>query len=724
MDHVDPRTKPQSGPRPVLFMYKTTSTMRFIETYKRTNRNVTNGGDRRTAHANRVAKDLHNELMHKKLQTQKVLKNATAAEAVPDSDGESNDSDLSPSYEPLASNDETLSTNNGTTNPETIVPLISSENDSDASHGTAEFHPYDNDGSKKEKSSRSAKKRRRSRSSSKHDKHRSSDKHARAHTSKLDRSRNSVKHEKRRSSDKHERSRTSEKRGRSRSTEKHESKRKRVSPLRINKRNNTVVNKGMAVAIFLEFAPIAVFNFNYILIFQIDETSQDERVVANKENKAPACTSAYAHSLGKDDSLEANLENLFSGPRRVRSSSFHLDELFPTVSSSPEQPGQADHTEMSIDVDADKIETYEMAGESANDMNSVVENNDAPFEMNDDHDALDEMDILKMSQSPIDEDDAQAVKAEEDCDDSSDDSSGEEIMMEAENVNSTPPSNTQENFNQVNASTKSHCVLCTFQRDDAKKLVAHYKNAHPDNEVYVSRMTDSRSESVKNSAFLAIIGDDSVQSDCPFCDETMLMTVRNWITHFTEHTGEFEYRCTKCALLHTSNTHDKCDDAIAITVIEHTMENGVLRAYMCRLCNFMQLGKTRMINHLSNEHHVNVDCVDAMIQEFILLRSLSTAADVQKVKEVARELAQVNSAVLPFNMDNNRAQASLDLDANENKPDNVLPSVEADHATPETVEREIAAEVADAEIEEKSGFKMKSHLKSIDFFVVSSIHCR
>lgn len=244
VEHNDPRSKPRNVPRKMLRMYRTSTTSRFIETYKRTHRNVTNDGVCRVVHPNSTTTHMY-ESMRKKIQTQEALKNAGTAEDfqnVSDSD-DGSDSDLSPTYEPIASNDGV--TINGV-NPESIVPSISSENDTDASHVTAEFHPVSKKDSSKEKSSRSTKKRRRSRSSGKHEKHRNSEKHSRVHSStKHERTSTSSKRDKHRSSDKHERPRGSDKRERSRSSDKPDNKRKRVAPLLINKRNNTVISKGM-----------------------------------------------------------------------------------------------------------------------------------------------------------------------------------------------------------------------------------------------------------------------------------------------------------------------------------------------------------------------------------------------------------------------------------------------------------------------------------------------
>lgn len=480
---------------------------------------------------------------------------------------------------------------------------------------------------------------------------------------------------------------------------------------------------------------------------------------ANKENKAPA----YVQPLSKDEALtvEANLENLFSGPIRTGGSQFHL-ELFPTVLSSSVATSSRDHAEKSIATDAKELESIDMAKTFSNDVHSVIENNGSEIDHNDNNDGMDEMDemeVLKVSQSPnemIDETDEiiHVVKTDMSGGDSDDESGADEALMKLENIHYTVPPNTDKNSNQVNANTNTRCMLCTYQRDNVKKLVAHYVNAHPDNEVYISRMTANCCESVKKGSFIGIMGNKAIKSNCPFCDESMSMEAEDWITHFTEHTGEFEYRCSKCDLLGAAETHERCDDASAITVAEHAMDNCLLRAYMCSNCNFTQLDKSRVINHMSNEHQI---CVDLLCQEFVLLREmnapLTTTNDsaVQKVNEVARELAQCNevrnsvvvltedsqeSAGLP-NAETNTKQESIDNDIPPQESSNAEESIDEHEHVPESVETErekeekthldqkdevkMTAVVAD----EKSTTEMKSHCDLIFFFfhIFSLIHC-
>lgn len=198
VDHYDSRTPPSDKPRELMRLRTSVATARFNETYRRTIRDVTNdSGSRNVAHSNHFAV-LKNALKHNPLD----------ASANPNEDS---DSDLAPTY--IISAPISVGPN------ESRVPV------------------------KKDKSSRSVQKR--GRSSSKNGEHRKSEEHTGVRISSgRDRSHSTSLREKRLCSDKQKRSRASGKRGRSHGIANDGSKKQRVSPLRINKRNNTVVSKG------------------------------------------------------------------------------------------------------------------------------------------------------------------------------------------------------------------------------------------------------------------------------------------------------------------------------------------------------------------------------------------------------------------------------------------------------------------------------------------------
>lgn len=445
-------------------------------------------------------------------------------------------------------------------------------------------------------------------------------------------------------------------------------------------------------------------NFDDVYTFYSipDEAPLEERVFANKENTAPM----FAHPPVKFESLtvEDNLENLFSGPIRTSDSSTHLDGVFSNALSAP----PTTETDLRDNRNAANDNEAETTGDHSDSANVGDDGQTNQIEYDD------EMETLQMSQSPSEmgHENYQDVNMEGEGSESNDESDANELVMELEN--STPPSNTFKEHNQVNVSTKSQCVLCTYKRDSTKKLVAHYVNSHSSSEVYISRMSEHCSDSVRNNTFIGVICNDTNTSACPFCNEVLSMPAKKWITHFTEHTGEYEYRCNKCTSLRTSNKHPKCGDAATTIVVEHTMENGMLRAYMCDYCNFMQLDKTRVLSHLSDEHQV--DGVGYMCHDFVLLREINSPSTMtndvafQAVGGFAK-LAQLNEVTNSIVLLSDESQDSAgsaskgknlaathippqeSLDATDNVSENTDAIVNGTESAPEHIAETVADDV-------------------------------
>lgn len=190
---------------------------------------------------------------------------------------------------------------------------------------------------------------------------------------------------------------------------------------------------------------------------------------ADKENKAPAYIPAYVPTSSKEEPPatvdESGLEHLFSGPIRTSgpflSLAGTLGELFTTDELSSPTGSQTHHAEKPTAIDNEMIELQ-------SDVLNLIDQNSgigAENEHNDGIDAMDEMETLKVSQSPLSEmlddlDINRAVKTEGVCADSDDESDAvESTETDCHNSNTVPPPNTDNMPNQVNPSTNSDCVL-------------------------------------------------------------------------------------------------------------------------------------------------------------------------------------------------------------------------------------------------------------------------
>lgn len=209
--------------------------------------------------------------------------------------------------------------------------------------------------------------------------------------------------------------------------------------------------------------------------------------------------------------------------------------------------------------------------------------------------------------------------------------------------NNLPPNN-DESVNILDLVASKRCKICDKYFNTPTKLVAHYVRDHPDADVYISRITPTYGSLVKNGTFDAIIADKKIKSVCPFCEKVESFVQSKWITHFTHHTGEYEYKCNKCKQLITTSKHDKCRSN-ATKINDFSMENNLFKAYVCRACNFTKLIRNDIEIHVENQHPgANID--ETIIQ-FDLLKTNQDDKTVDKpIENVKREqLSQTNEDV-------------------------------------------------------------------------------
>ncbi|XP_014094051.3 uncharacterized protein sov isoform X1 [Bactrocera oleae] len=96
---------------------------------------------------------------------------------------------------------------------------------------------------------------------------------------------------------------------------------------------------------------------------------------------------------------------------------------------------------------------------------------------------------------------------------------------------------------------------------------------------------------------------------CPFCLEHKRMKKPNWIEHIKTHTGEYNFECSNChqpgAKGWQLEKHIKTN-CIGATVMRKyvTPTEPVLLAHVCQLCNFIQLRRQNIDNHLVKQHDI------------------------------------------------------------------------------------------------------------------------
>lgn len=155
------------------------------------------------------------------------------------------------------------------------------------------------------------------------------------------------------------------------------------------------------------------------------------------------------------------------------------------------------------------------------------------------------------------------------------------------------------------------CALCSYT-GSLTGIVQHYVRYHPLHEVYVSRVPNIVGAKLKKDPMLVTgtMKEQNITFKCIFCQEELSKKKYNWKLHLASHTGEYRYKCTNCtikSLAPSTNAHDSECVGPAMEVVNDVMfEDNHIYGYMCRLCNYVQLSRSKLDTHLKEEHGRNI----------------------------------------------------------------------------------------------------------------------
>lgn len=161
------------------------------------------------------------------------------------------------------------------------------------------------------------------------------------------------------------------------------------------------------------------------------------------------------------------------------------------------------------------------------------------------------------------------------------------------------PKNTNPNLCLSNPQSQI-CVLC---QKSYKRTVYHYKTSHEHSEVFVSRLSPRMAEAARNGSIsvkrCAKYSMKYLKTVCLFCEIEKEFSLYYWTQHIRSHTGEYANECLNCNKIVCFNTHcgkttTKKDD--------FDLKISNLHAFICRECNYIQINKEKMLQHLKNEH--------------------------------------------------------------------------------------------------------------------------
>lgn len=146
------------------------------------------------------------------------------------------------------------------------------------------------------------------------------------------------------------------------------------------------------------------------------------------------------------------------------------------------------------------------------------------------------------------------------------------------------------------------CIVCD---ESLRYAVPHYVQHH--SEVYVSRLTQSVYNSYTTAEPTSSFDGKEYEAMCPVCQSTRSLPKMAWIDHLTSHTGEYRYCCGRCkkrVLRQNDHISRRCGGKTLEKKIDIGFEcdtHGIY-AYVCKKCNYIQLGRDRLVLHLRMQH--------------------------------------------------------------------------------------------------------------------------
>lgn len=173
----------------------------------------------------------------------------------------------------------------------------------------------------------------------------------------------------------------------------------------------------------------------------------------------------------------------------------------------------------------------------------------------------------------------------------------EKTEDEAEIVN--PQKNTNKMMYAKNDAFRTWCELCNKPQTH---LVAHHVANHADYEVPISRPSPKMAQKLRQQSIPFTRFNGRIKGICWFCEEKKCIPKTSWSHHFLVHTGEKIFACSTCnTTFKAKGDHKKTCDQEPINIFHANSERGIV-GFICKDCNYLQIHRDSMINHMENEH--------------------------------------------------------------------------------------------------------------------------
>lgn len=155
----------------------------------------------------------------------------------------------------------------------------------------------------------------------------------------------------------------------------------------------------------------------------------------------------------------------------------------------------------------------------------------------------------------------------------------------------------------LNSEKAKQCPHCGKRYN--KRMVFHYKSAHQNCEVFVSRISPECAIKVREQRIEGIriykSSSQYLKAFCVFCERDHEFMLPYWTDHMRSHTGEYANQCILCYKYACFYRH--CDiPTKRILGLEFNLYDNDMVAFICKECNFVQIDEGNMLNHLGQQH--------------------------------------------------------------------------------------------------------------------------